>query len=537
MEKLKRAAAAAVEKLKTSKKARLALTASVLSVAVLAGTLASIPKADAADFIPTDPRTTVLQLTSLNESVTVTGTVESCSTVNVTADLSGYNIKEIPVQVGDKVYRGQTIALLDDEDLKENIAKEKGKISRNTASAQTDYDKSVVRMNTAEDSALAAESEYNRAQAAWQKAKAAFDKAASAVSGRQKEYDRAREKYRQAQNRKNDALARYNRALAGDDESRRQRAKKEYDNAKSRFDRRSAELDSAQAKLNGEKEAADYQQLKEAADRAESRKNTARTNLDNREKNYESARTACENAKKTLDNASTSDELEKLYDELEKCTIKATSDGTITQLNVQVGDMANGTIAVIQDTENLKISTSFEEYDIQNIKLGMECIITSDANDKVLSGYVSQLSPVSGTDMESDGTFGAEITINGTDHGLLIGMNAKAEVIISQKDNIFVVPIDAVGINENGEKVIYVQNGEDFRPVTVETGMETDYYIQVISDQLQEGMVVRSSANESESAGMTFEQESGQGRQMATGEMTQVVYGKPGGGMRARPIG
>lgn len=538
MEKLKRAAAAAVEKLKTSKKARLALTASVLSVAVLAGTLASIPKADAADFIPTDPRTTVLQLTSLNESVTVTGTVESCSTVNVTADLSGYSIKEIPVQVGDKVYLGQTIALLDDEDLKENIAKEKEKISRNTASAQTDYDKSVVRMNTAEDSALAAESEYNRAQAAWQKAKAAFDKAASAVSGRQKEYDRAREKYRQAQNRKNDALARYNQALAGGDESRRQRAKKEYDNAKSRFDRRSAELDSAQAKLNGEKEAADYQQLKEAADRAESRKNTARTNLDNREKNYESARTACENAKKTLDNASTSDELEKLYDELEKCTIKATSDGTITQLNVQVGDMANGTIAVIQDTENLKISTSFEEYDIQNIKLGMECIITSDANDKVLSGYVSQLSPVSGTDMESDGTFGAEITINGTDHGLLIGMNAKAEVIISQKDNIFVVPIDAVGINENGEKVIYVQNGEDFRPVMVETGMETDYYVQVISDQLQEGMVVRSSANESESAGMTFEQESGQGRQMATGEMTQVVYGKPGGGgMRARPIG
>lgn len=114
MEKLKRAAAAAVEKLKTSKKARLALTASVLLVAVLAGTLASIPKADAVDFIPTDPRTAVLQLTSLNKSVTVTGTVESCSTVNVTADLSGYSIKEIPVQVGDKVYRGQTIALLDD---------------------------------------------------------------------------------------------------------------------------------------------------------------------------------------------------------------------------------------------------------------------------------------------------------------------------------------------------------------------------------------------------------------------------------------
>lgn len=538
MKKLKQAAAAAAEKLKTSKKTRLALAASVVAVAVLAMTVTHTPKADAADFKAADPRTTTLYLTSLSESVTVTGTVESSSTVNVTADLSGYSIEEISVQVGDKVYEGQTIALLNDEDLQESIAEEKEKISRNTASARTAYDKSVVRMNSAEDNALAAESEYNRALAASQKADAAFATAVAAVSHRQAEYDRAREKYRRAQNRKNIALARYNRALAGDDEARQQRAEKEYDSAKTRFDQRSGELDAALERLNTQKGAADYRQLKEAADRAQNRENTARTNLDNREKNYESAVTACENAKQILDNASTSDELEKLYDQLEKCTIKATSDGTITQLNVQVGDMVNGTIAVIQDTENLKISTSFEEYDIQNIELGMECVITSDANDKTLSGYVSQLSPVSGTDMNSDGTFSAEITINGTDHGLLIGMNAKAEVIISQKENIFVVPIDAVGTNENGEKVIYVQEGDTFRPFTVETGMETDYYIQIISDRLQEGMVVRSSADESESTAMTFEQENEQEQQMGSGEMSQVVYGRPsGGGMQARPVG
>ena len=538
MKKLKQAAAAAAEKLKTSKKTRLALAASVVAVAVLAMTVTHTPKADAADFKAADPRTTTLYLTSLSESVTVTGTVESSSTVNVTADLSGYSIEEISVQVGDKVYEGQTIALLNDEDLQESIAEEKEKISRNTASAQTAYDKSVVRMNSAEDNALAAESEYNWALAASQKADAAFATAVAAVSHRQAEYDRARKKYRRAQNRKNIALARYNRALAGDDEARQQRAEKEYDSAKTRFDQRSGELDAALERLNTQKGAADYRQLKEAADRAQNRENTARTNLDNREKNYESAVTACENAKQTLDNASTSDELEKLYDQLEKCTIKATSDGTITQLNVQVGDMVNGTIAVIQDTENLKISTSFEEYDIQNIELGMECVITSDANDKTLSGYVSQLSPVSGTDMNSDGTFSAEITINGTDHGLLIGMNAKAEVIISQKENIFVVPIDAVGTNENGEKVIYVQEGDTFRPLTVETGMETDYYIQIISDRLQEGMVVRSSADESESTAMTFEQENEQEQQMGSGEMSQVVYGRPsGGGMQARPVG
>ena len=127
MKKLKQAAAAAAEKLKTSKKTKLALAASVVAVAVLAMTVTHTPKADAADFKAADPRTTTLYLTSLSESVTVTGAVESSSTVNVTADLSGYSIEEISVQVGDKVYEGQTIALLNDEDLQESIAEEKEK--------------------------------------------------------------------------------------------------------------------------------------------------------------------------------------------------------------------------------------------------------------------------------------------------------------------------------------------------------------------------------------------------------------------------
>ena len=225
-----------------------------------------------------------------------------------------------------------------------------------------------------------------------------------------------------------------------------------------------------------------------------------------------------------------------MYEKYNNCTIKANASGTITRVNTQVGSVASGTLAVIQDTDNLKISTSFREYDVQKLEIGMNCIITSDANDKQLSGYVSQISPVAssgGMGGSADVSFSGEITINGTDHGLLIGMNAAAEVVITQVTDAYVVPFDAVGTNENGEKVVYVQNNGEFTPVVVTTGMETDYYIEITSDQLSEGMVIRSSANADESNSVVFTEDGEAAEEGGFGGMGMMggfSGGMPGGG-------
>ena len=55
-------------------------------------------------------RTVVLGRGTLNDSITVTGTVQSGSTANVTTQLT-YPVKEILVQVGDPVSEGDVIAL------------------------------------------------------------------------------------------------------------------------------------------------------------------------------------------------------------------------------------------------------------------------------------------------------------------------------------------------------------------------------------------------------------------------------------------
>ncbi|MBQ8603395.1 MAG: HlyD family efflux transporter periplasmic adaptor subunit [Oscillospiraceae bacterium] len=544
-------------------------------------------------------RTTVLQLSTLTDSVSVTGTVESTQTVNVTSTVTGAAISEILVQAGDKVSAGDVIAKLDTADILENIEKVKEKLTDNITRAQEKYDRAVTDMNEAYDAAADAEEEYNTA-VYWQNVcNTNFEAAKAAVSMQQTAYNTAAAELTAATNDKNNATARYNTAFAEwqsrdsvktNEQAALEAAQTEYEsvmadreateeaktaaqtalddattrlanaeaslaNAQTALDTAAAALqtateryDVAQGVVNGDenttgskasldaaKQNADYNKIESEYNNAVRLRENARTTLDNKEKAYSNAVTACENAKDSLENASTSDELERLYEDYNDCIITAAISGTVTKINAQVGDVTGGNnsvIAVIEDTENLKISTSFQEYDVQDIKIGMKCVITSDANDKQLSGYVSQISPVASTAGmgSSDVTFSGEITINGTDHGLLIGMNAKAEVILSSTDDVYVVPYDAVGTNESGEKVVYVQNGEDFDPVVVTTGMETDYYIEISSSELKEGMVIRSSADADRSESMVFTEDGEEAENSGMGFGMGGMTGMPSGG-------
>ena len=529
-------------------------------------------------------RTTTLRRQVLNDSVTVTGTVESTQTVNVTSTVTGYTVKEIMVQAGDYVQEGDVIATLDTTDLLENITKVKEKLVSNQETAQLNYNQAETDMNNAYDSCIAQETVLNSATQVRDAAYRNFEIAKTAVALQQSEYDAAAAAAQSANNTNNQyiavmndkkaamvaassvmataqsaldaAQADYDTAMAENSENTESlkamldstqaeyagaetaynTAKNEYQSAadtvtatQADYDNAKAAVDTALNALNDAKVQANYNSLENEYNTAEKARQSARTTLDNLQKTYTNAKTSFEKAEENLANASTSEELEELYEKYNSCIIKANASSTITRVNATVGSVANGTVAVIQDTENLKISTSFREYDVQNIEIGMQCIITSDANDKQLTGYVSQISPVasSGNMGLSDVSFAGEVTINGTDHGLLIGMNAQAEVVITQVSDAYVVPYDAVGTNENGEKVVYVQDGEEFTPVVVTTGMETDYYIEITSDELKDGMVIRSSANEDESQSVVFTED---GETMEEGGFDMGMLGGFSGG-------
>ena len=210
--------------------------------------------------------------------------------------------------------------------------------------------------------------------------------------------------------------------------------------------------------------------------------------------NVEDATTRLEQAKRTPSN------LETLRDTLSDCTLTATMSGTITALNATVGSVCADTVATIQNTEGLMVEITLSADDVTTVKTGMDCTIASDATgDEVIEGTLVQVDPVA----NSQGTFGAKVEVDGTNSGLLIGIQAQVSIILENTDNVFVVPLDAVGENSDGSQYVYRQTGGEgvnmtFEQVEVTTGASNDYYTEISGDDLKEGDVIRSSSDLSE---------------------------------------
>jgi RND family efflux transporter MFP subunit len=192
--------------------------------------------------------------------------------------------------------------------------------------------------------------------------------------------------------------------------------------------------------------------------------------------------------------------LESLKKTLDDCTIKAPIDGTVTAVYAVEGNSGAGLLFVIEDTDNLKIVSSVKEYDISFIDEGQSVIIKSDSIDKKTeyNGLIAKVAPT--TDKGADGndaktgSFKVDVAVSSPDTDLLIGMTTKLTVITAEKENAFAVKYEAVVTKDDGTTVIYAAeksgNGYIAKEIPVQTGIESNFEIEIISDQLKEGMII-----------------------------------------------
>lgn len=491
-------------------------------------------------------RTTTLQKTSLENSVSTTGTVESANVSTVTTDLK-YTVKSVNVQVGDTVQAGDVICTLDTEDLEKQIERAKESLTNQTEQTQEAYDKALKSYNEAkkdyDDAVTAADDAEDDYYDSWDDLNAAVNQ----VSALQADYD-------SKQSQLSSMLTEYNEAVStyGVDSDEAKAAKDRYEQFKE------GDAKGAQTALENAQMTTGYQSLVQAKDQAVAAWEQAKTAKEQAEKQLETASESLDTAKKKLDNSGSSDTLEDLQEQLTKCTLTAETSGTVTSLNATVGSICSDTVATIQDTNALKIAVTIQEYDVPNVSIGMKARITSDATDGEISGTLTQISPTATaatggqSSSSSSGTFSAEVSVDGASSGLLIGMNANVEIVQSTTDNVFVVPYDAVGTEDDGTKYVMVKTGGDgadatFEKVTVTTGAENDYYIEISGDALSEGMEVRSSASDDSTETVDASDMMGQGSFVfsAGGDMPSGGgqggpsggQGGPGGGQGGGPGG
>lgn len=271
-----------------------------------------------------------------------------------------------------------------------------------------------------------------------------------------------------------------------------------YNTAESKIASYKSALESAQVALTSAETT--LESAKKTTESAEKALKSAHDAYDN-EKNYSSLKTRAQSvedaATRLSQSARTPSTLETLRDTLNSCTLTATMDGTITSLNATVGSVCTGAVATIQNTDQLTVEVTIPANSVPNVSEGMACRITSDAaSGEIIHGTLVRIDPVA----NEKGTFGATVSVNTSDAALLIGTQAKVEIVISEKNDVFTVPMDAVDINDDGSYYVLRRTGGEgtamtFEQVPVAVGDSNDYYVEISGAGLSVGDVIRSSAN------------------------------------------
>lgn len=410
---------------------------------------------------------------NLTNAISVAGTVESDNLVKITSTLSA-RVQSLNVDIGDYVNEGDVLCVFDSSDIQKEYDDLKASIDRADAMNQNTH---KINQRNLDDAVSAKDIALSQAQRT-------IDDAVSARDNAYSKYDDLVNRYNSCGQKKDELNNTLNNT---EDETQYQSVYQEYQEAVQMYQ-------SAETEMN-----ALYEQLSTY----DSAVQNAYDAYDSAERNADAAIQSCQdtiNAEKfNTDNTSQS-QLDKLAEQLRKCTVTAPKSGIITSLNVAEGSIpTTDAIMSIENTDSLKITVQIKEADILSVKKGLKAVIKTDATgDKEINGKVSRVvNIISGADptTQQQGGYTAEISVDDKDNQLLIGMNAKVKIILDEKDNVIAVPYDSITTNKNGDNIVYIARKDEngiykAEEVKIQKGLETDYYTEIISDEIKEGDIL-----------------------------------------------
>lgn len=206
--------------------------------------------------------------------------------------------------------------------------------------------------------------------------------------------------------------------------------------------------------------------------------------------------------------------LKQVRDDLSKTTIFAPMDGTISQLNKEIGEICLGSqfqedvILVISNLSGMEALVDVDENDIVSVSLVDTAEIEIDAIPGiVLEGEVTEIANsanITGAGSAEQKTeFEVKVRIVDPDSRLRPGMTATAEISTDRREEALSVPIQSVAVRtleqlevEEDEglspdkdgfvQLVWVVNNGAAEARQVETGIQGDDFIEIV-DGLDEG--------------------------------------------------
>lgn len=539
-----------------SKKAKIVLVIVISVVVLLIAGILGVALISANSESSVAVNNAELKKGNVQNYVNATGVVASKDETYVRSSAT-YEIEEVMVSVGDKVKEGDILCIIDDSSIKNQIAIAESNLQSasmstysNLQTAERRYNELLAASNgqdkatSTQVSITNAKNNLDNAQKAYDKAKEQYEdlrKNANYASAKSS-VDTAYESLLVASENYNDALEnvglvpvyykgmyvgqRYGAEYSKGDILRYEQLveeAREYLYNDPTNTRLQKYYEDSYKKLLDELPDEETKNARNAFNSAQTNYDNAKRNLDEIEKNikdaFENAETALETAKLAYESAQNDittglEDAKRAYELalkqaenepailqlndqkkiLDDCVVKAEKAGTITAVYAKEGNIANGALFIIEDTDDLKIKATVKQYDIPYITVGQKAIIKCDALDgEEYEGVVTVVAPAA-TKEAADGSFLIEADVTSKNTKLLIGLKSKLDIIIEESNDVFTVRYDGIGSDDEGDYVLVAEDdgmgGYTAKKVYVTVGLEGLVEAEITSSELKEGDII-----------------------------------------------
>jgi len=176
---------------------------------------------------------------------------------------------------------------------------------------------------------------------------------------------------------------------------------------------------------------------------------------------------------------------------LDSPMIKAPFSGVVTSLPAQPGDVVQvGAKAVqLDNLVDLRLAVQISEIDIPLVMVGQPVQLVFDAYfESTFNGEVKEISLV-GTTVQGVVEYTVTVRMLDADARIRPGMTAAVTIVVDEKEDVFVIPNDAI-VSMNGQEQVYVRRGSEYVAVPVVLGSYSDFYSEVIEADIREGELI-----------------------------------------------
>lgn len=433
------------------------------------------------------PLTAAAARGELKISITDRGELESINAVQVTCELEGGGKLVSILEEGKRVKQGEEVAKLDTDALSKALSEQNVKV-------QTAEGKVKSLRSDLTQAKNKAQSEINKADTAYQLAKIDYEAYDDQEGGiYKKDLDKLKgvleQNKRQLKEAEDDHQ--FTRGMVKDGYLPLEQLRAKETAVK----QRKFEVTSVEAEvlvLEKHTRRKELTKLKAAAEEA-------KLEL---ERTKESQKSAIEKAQAELAAAVSTEAIEKdtlkrLKEQIDRCTIKAPSDGILVYSQSRYWDESSRIrpgaqlywrqeIFTLPDLSRMRVKLKIHESVIKKVRVGMPATLQIDAlPNRTLNGKVLKIATIA----QSDGWRGAgvkqyetEVSIDDlpSDAGLKPGMTAEVRVLVNTLPDAVSLPVAAV-TEYDGQKVVYRVTGSKVERVPVEVGESNEQYMQIVS--------------------------------------------------------